>query len=211
MEYAVYLPPGYRQNGIHPLVVFLHGAMARGEDGRRQLTEGLAPWIAYQARAGRAVEFIALFPQSFSGQWTPESEDGRLVMKVVSVVTKTYPVDPDRVYLMGFSEGGSGVWGLAAEHPDTWAALVPIAGRASVDRALAIKHIPCWCFQGQADRRVSVSETRRLIEAVRAVGGRPRYTEYLGRGHDIAVAPFVEPEFFPWVLSQRRRAEQPPG
>jgi predicted peptidase len=204
MEYALYLPPDYRRHGSLPLVVFLHGPAQRGGDGRKQLTDGLGPVIAARVRSGKAFEFVALFPQSFTGSWHPKSDDGRLFLKVLASVKEHYPVDPDRVYLTGVSEGATGVWRLAAHCPDQWAAIVPVSGRPDPESAAAIKHIPCWCFQGGVDSVVQPAEVRRMMEALRPAGGKPRYTEYPGRGSDISLAPYADPKLFEWMLSRRR-------
>jgi predicted peptidase len=209
MPYALYLPPDLRKGQIYSLVVYLHGARQRGQDGRQQLTDGLAPVIAARVRSGKGVGFIALFPQSFSGSWTAKSEDGRLVVKVIASVKQSYPVDPDRVYLTGFAEGGKGVWSLAAMYPDLWAAIVPVGGRAGAGPATSIKHLPCWCFQGASDTGPGLDEIRRTMNALRVAGGEARYTEYQGRGTNISLAPYSDPGLFDWMLSQRRAARDP--
>ena len=38
-----------------------------------------------------------------------------------------YNADPNRVYLMGNSSGGSAVWNLGAKHPELWTAISPSA------------------------------------------------------------------------------------
>jgi pimeloyl-ACP methyl ester carboxylesterase len=39
-----------------------------------------------------------------------------------------YAIDPQRIYLTGFSLGGFGTWALGLSSPDRFAALVPVAG-----------------------------------------------------------------------------------
>jgi predicted peptidase len=206
MEYALYAPPGYGRSQRLPLVVYLHSPERRGADGRQPLSEGLAPVIVARTRSGQPVDFFALFPQSFTGSWDPHSEDGRLLWQVLTKVKNDYPVDPDRVYLTGVSEGATGVWSLAAERPGEWAAIVPVAGHASPTFAQRINHISCWVFQGGADTVVDPAETREMVKALRSAGANPRYTEYPGRGHDVWLKPYTEPQFFSWLLSQRRSA-----
>jgi poly(3-hydroxybutyrate) depolymerase len=206
MEYALYLPPEYRKAKNHALVVSLHERGKRGNDGREQLTEGLGTVIASRVRAGKHFDFVALFPQSFTGSWHPDSDDGRLLMKLIANVKERYPIDPDRVYLTGLGDGATGVWGLARKYPDQWAAIVPIAGTPNPADAPTIKHIPCWCFHGSLD---STDIVHAMINSLRAAGGSAYYTEYPGRGHNIWLAPYSEPGFFEWLLAQRRQADAP--
>jgi predicted peptidase len=165
--------------------------------------------IAFRVRSGKPADFVALFPQSSAGSWLPTSDDGRLLMKVLGSVKARYAIDADRVYLTGVSDGATGVWGLAREYPDQWAAIVPVGGRPDPESAFFIKHIPCWCFHGGADTTVSPAGVRRMIEALRGAGGQPRYTEYPGRGHNISLAPYADPQLFEWILSQRRQPGTP--
>ena len=186
------------------MVMFLHGFGERGADGRTQLTVGLAPLISARSKSPKPVEFVALFPQAYSGGWNPESADGLLAMKVLERVQAQYRIDVDRIYLTGISNGASGVWQLAAKYPDKWAAIVPIGGAANPAIASVIKDIPCWCFHGTADTTFEAEIPRKMITALRAAGGNPKYTEYTSRGHDIWLKPYLQPELNGWLLGQKR-------
>ena len=50
------------------------------------------------------------------------------LVELLDAIIKNYDVDEDRIYLTGLSMGGSGSWRLAADHPDRFAAVVPICG-----------------------------------------------------------------------------------
>jgi hypothetical protein len=50
--------------------------------------------------------------------------------------------------------------------------------------------------------------TRRMIAALKHVGGNPRYTEYKGVGHNAWERAFAEPDLLPWMFAQRA-AKQP--
>jgi lysophospholipase L1-like esterase len=41
------------------------------------------------------------------------------------------------------------------------------------------------------------------VKALRAAGGKPHYSEYVGLGHDSWSAAYSEPEFLPWLFSQK--------
>ena len=50
------------------------------------------------------------------------------VFEAMDLVRRTYPVDPDRIVVRGFSMGGASCWGLATHHAWMWAAAAPGAG-----------------------------------------------------------------------------------
>ena len=53
----------------------------------------------------------------------------RFTLTLIEIAKAQYEVDPDRVYSMGFSMGGTGSWFLAGRHPDLLAAHVrPMLG-----------------------------------------------------------------------------------
>ncbi|HJP03345.1 MAG TPA: prolyl oligopeptidase family serine peptidase [Planctomycetota bacterium] len=114
----------------------------------------------------------------------------------------------DRCYLTGHSMGGHGVWHLAANDPDRWAAIAPSAGWESFDsygrrpdgeladlwqaadgasRTLRLTDnlvgLPTFVLHGEADDNVPPSEARSMLAALEAAGGEPRSHFAQGRGH----------------------------
>lgn len=135
---------------------------------------------------------------------------GTLAIKALDQAVEEFGGDPARLYLTGVSMGGYGAWHLAAGHEGKFAALVPVCGGSplrSADRYSAIaskvKRTPTWVFHGSDDRIVPVSESRRMVEALKAAGGTIRYTEYEGAGHNVWNRAYTESDFLPWLLAQR--------
>jgi pimeloyl-ACP methyl ester carboxylesterase len=60
-------------------------------------------------------------------------------------------VDPDRVYIMGYSAGGDGVWQLAPRMADRWAAAAMMAGHPNEASLLGLRNLPIALFVGGAD------------------------------------------------------------
>src|SRR5205085_8420633 len=135
-----------------------------------------------------------IFPQSQHRTWRPESEDGQRALDILAEVTKEYRVDPERIYLTGLSMGGYGAWHMAIQDPSRWAAIVPVCGGGNPKQVEKIKDIPCWCFHGAADKTVPPARSREMIEALKAVGAHPRYTEYPGVGHNSWDRAYATPE-----------------
>jgi acetyl esterase/lipase len=67
--------------------------------------------------------------------------------------------------------------------------------------AQKIAKTPVWAFHGAADPVVPVSESRKMVEALKAAGGNVKYSEYEGVRHDSWIRAYSEPEFFSWLLS----------
>ena len=196
-KYVVFVPHDYKGDKPYPLILFLHGAGETGTDGKKQVKVGLGPAIKRQEKT---FGFIAVFPQSEKRNWRADSEDGQRALKILDQVMKDYKVDPQRVYLTGLSMGGFGTWSLAAAIPDRWAAIAPICGGGDPKTAEKIKHIPCWCFHGDADKVVSVEKSRAMITALKDAGGSPRYDEYPGVDHNSWDRAYATAELYTWFL-----------
>jgi predicted peptidase len=203
-KYVVFVPESYDGTKPFPLVLFLHGSGATGDDGKRQVN-GIAAEIR---RHEKTFPAIVIFPQSHDRTWRANSADGKRAMAILDEVEKAFKVDRDRVYLTGLSMGGFGTWSLAAAHPDRWAAIVPICGGGNTKDAAKIKDIPCWCFHGDADPTVNVEQSRSMIKALKEAGGQPKYTEYPGVSHDSWTRTYANAELYQWLWKQKRGGDK---
>ena len=69
-------------------------------------------------------------------------------------------INSSKIYLTGLSMGAWGAWNLVFEHPDLFAAMIPIAGfvdRVPMVENCKIKNIPIRIYHGQQDDVVSVN------------------------------------------------------
>jgi len=200
-KYVVYVPPDYRPDRDWPAILYLHGIGERGTDGRRQCTIGLGPAIV---EYGKAFPFIVMFPQCIEF----DRNDDELAMTILDKTCREYRVDPRRIYLTGLSMGGAGTWRLATRYPDRFAAIAPICGRSLPKQAAKLRDTPVWCFHGDADPVIPVAESRRMIAALRALGRRPKYTEYPGVAHNCWDRAYGTRSLYTWLLRHRRRCRR---
>jgi predicted peptidase len=201
-KYVLFVPHDYKGDRAYPLILFLHGAGETGFDGHKQARTGLGRAIR---KREKDFPFFVLFPQSQKRTWKADSPDADRALAILDETQKKYKIDPDRVYLTGLSMGGFGTWSLAFHHHDRWAAIVPICGGGDPRGAERIKDIPCWCFHGDKDRAVRVDLSRRMIEALKKAGAKPKYTEYEGVGHNCWDRAYATEELYDWLLKQRRK------
>ena len=221
--YKVYVPPGFDAGRTWPVILYLHGAGERGTDGVRQTEVGLGR--ALRANPER-FPAVVVFPQAPAGQvWL--GDPARMATTALDQTVAEFRGDPDRIYLAGLSMGAYGIWVLAFENPDRYAAIVsvcggivPPSGRAGLTplpptlqaadpyaaTAARVKGIPAWLFHGADDPTVPVTESRRIVAALEHAGASPRYTEYPGVGHNSWDRAFAEPELAAWLLAQHRGA-----
>ena len=126
-------------------------------------------------------------------------------MAILADVEKEFNTDKKRTYLTGLSMGGYGTWSLAAAFPDRWAAIAPVCGGGDPKSADKIKDIPCWCFHGGADPVVKPAQSTAMIDALKKVGGKPKYTEYEGVGHNSWDKAYGTDELYTWLLEHKKK------
>lgn len=205
------------QGETYPLVIFLHGAGERGNDNQYQLKHVISRFVSRDMRAKYPTYMIvpqcpknkawANFERGDQLKLKEEpTDEGRMVMELIEEMIAKYPIDKDRIYIGGLSMGGFGTWDLVARNPEKFAAAFPICGGGDPDQAEKYLNIPLWCFHGADDTVVPPVLSRRMIDAIRAKGGSPIYTEFEGTGHDSWSATFGENPFvYDWIFSQRRK------
>jgi predicted peptidase len=200
--YVVFVPHNYDGTKEYPVILFLHGA-GETKGGKKMPAEvGIGPAIKKQEKT---FPFITIIPQAETRGWQASGPNAKRALAMLDEVAKEYKTDPKRVYLTGLSMGGMGTWSLAAAHPDKWAAIVPICGRGDPKTGETIKDIPTWAFHGDADKTVPPSGSREMIEAIKKAGGKPKYTEYPGVGHNSWDMAYGTKELWAWLLEQKRK------
>lgn len=198
--YRFFIPSGYDSMKKFPLVVALHG-MGGDENSF---------FAAYNngeiKRLAESRGYIVVCPKgraSASMYLGPAEKD---VIDVISEMKRNFSIDDDRVYLMGHSMGGYGTWSVAANHPDLFAALAPIAGGGNplvVAKLKGITNIPWLVTHGDKDPTVSVEESRKMVRAGQALGIKIKYNEVPGGDHSSVVVPALK-DIFDWFDAHKR-------
>ena len=192
VNYLLYVPPGAPPASGWPTILFLHGSEQRGDNP--SMLEDLAI-LAFADRVG-GLPFIAILPQCPRGEhWSPG-----VLRQLLDAVEADVAVDRSRVYLTGFSMGGYGTWQTAAAMPGVFAAIAPLCGLADLQDVPRLVGIPAWVFHGARDRNVPLSESVRMVRALRGAGGHPDFTVYPDREHDIWTMTYRDSRLYLWFL-----------
>ena len=78
--------------------------------------------------------------------WFQEPIDSMYLQLIRAMVTH-YNVNPDKVYILGYSAGGDGIWRLAPRMADHWAAASMMAGHPGDVSLVNVRNLPfmIWC------------------------------------------------------------------
>lgn len=120
--YAVWLPRDYTPSKRYPLVVQLHGLNSNKTlAGQRTKFRGMrgADWTD----PGLQAIVVQCFGRPSTFYQGMGEED---VLETMEEVQRRFPVDADRVYIMGHSMGGAGSYTVGLHYPDLFGAVMPL-------------------------------------------------------------------------------------
>ena len=199
----------------YPLVLFMHGAGERGSDNSVQLTyidavfggkefQEKHPCFVLAPQCPNELKWVEV-SWSLDSHIQPEitSFSMELTMEILDELISKYPIDTDRLYVTGLSMGGFGTWDIISRYPNKFAAAIPICGGGDENTAFAIHKTPIWAFHGAKDKAVKTSRTQNMINAIKDVGGDPKYTEYPNLGHLCWNEAYATDGLFDWLFSKK--------
>ena len=106
---------------------------------------------------------------------------------------------------MGYSMGGYGTWNLLMNHPELFAAGVPMCGAGDPSKANVLKDIPVWAVHGALDPTVPVAGSRDMAAAIETAGAKDfHYTELPDAVHDVWNYTYGNAEIFTWLFNQKK-------
>jgi hypothetical protein len=159
----------------------------------------------YQPKEG-----IYLAPRAPTDTWNMWHLDhiDLLFSRLIENMVALRGVNPDKVYLMGYSAGGDGVWQVAPRMADRFAAASMMAGHPNEAKMLGLRNLPFGIFCGSEDSGVKrnkvCAERMQQIEEMHKAdpGGYIHMTRlYEGMGHWMMLK---DAESVPWMAGYTR-------
>ncbi len=194
--HTAYQPSGA---GPFPTILTLHGRGANAFD-----LLGLAPYLCggkfliicpqapLETPIGPGSVGYAWYPMSMGGPPDVEAifaSRGRL-QTFLEQCLKTYPIDPQKLALLGFSQGGVMAYSLALAESEKFAALAVLSSwlpkellpRLEVNAA--VQSLPTLVQHGTQDPMIQIDRARSSVETLRQLKVPLAYREY-EMGHEI--------------------------
>jgi dienelactone hydrolase len=106
-----------------------------------------------QIRLYEPAEGIYIAPRAPTDTWNlwHEGHIDPMFQRLIEDHVALRGVNPDKVYLMGYSAGGDGVWQLGPRMADRFAAAAMMAGHPNEAQLLGLRNLPFAIFMGGAD------------------------------------------------------------
>lgn len=194
---------GEGKAGERSLWISMHGGggtAARVNDGQ---------WHN-QIRLYQPKEGIMIAPRAPTNTWNMwhRGHIDDLFDKLIATYVSEGGVDPNKVYLMGYSAGGDGVYQLAPRLADRYAAAAMMAGHPNNANALGLRNLPFMIFMGGKDgaysrNKVAAQWGERLAELRKEdpEGYENKVTIYPEFGHWMNGK---DREALPWMAARTR-------
>lgn len=109
---------------------------------------------ANQIRLYTPKEGVYIAPRAPWDDWNMWFKPGldELFEMLIECAVSTMGVNPDKVYLLGYSAGGDGVWRMAPRMADRWAASSMMAGHPGEASQVNLRNTPFMIWMGENDR-----------------------------------------------------------
>jgi len=216
-KYVLYVPDTYTPDKAWPLILFLHGAGERGDDGLIQSEVGIGEAIRRNADRFPALVLMPQCPENKFWDSAIPAIEGAMAQTIAG-----YHIDETRLYLTGLSMGGYMSWLWGGVKTDTFAAIMPICGGGKLediqrligaekttidfgelsDRVAQLAKTPIWAFHGALDPVVPVMRTQLMVRLVKEAGGDVKYTEYPEAQHNSWDQAYADKDAIKWLFKQ---------
>jgi len=180
-------------SGPHPTVLMIHGRSG-SEDSMWVFANTLPrDWLAVVPRAP--------LPDPDGGySWLRRAEDhwpglaqfdepvGRL-MRFIGALPSLYEADPERVYLMGFSQGAALAYAAAMRYPGRFRGIAGLVGFVPADcsdvtRLAPLRRLPIFMAVGKEDPLIPYMQSMGCAQTLQVAGSDLEYHEY-DTGHKL--------------------------
>ncbi|WP_395674832.1 dienelactone hydrolase family protein [Inquilinus sp.] len=215
VRYRLLSPAAPADGGPLPLVLVLPTSGGIGTDNRNQMRAPLGVSWAEPAIAARYPAYVAVVQVTTrSAVYGPDADGMQAsrpgaslppLLALADDLAGRLPVDPARIYLVGFSMGASAALNAVVLAPRRFAGVVAFSGvppRRSL--AASVAPVPVMLIHGTADRNNPLDADRAWAGALAAAGADPILVVQDGLGHKVAPGMFLARDWREWLFAQRR-------
>lgn len=213
MLHPEHLQPGKK----YPLIIWLHGAGESGSDNTRQLSH---VQMAMKELAGKdKLDFYMILTQCpgdnihWETSISPEGQgDAPLTIanEILETALEEFPIDTNRISVIGVCSGGGTAWSYVAKHPERFAAMASCSATPGSLPVSLYRETAIWVFNNKDDT-VPYKEVVLYIDRINASGGTAWLTLRDTGGHDTWYNALVNKHVIGWLVLQDKRYGGPPA
>ena len=221
LPFALFEPKRNTEEKL-PLVLFLHGYTNGGESNIQPFTEFFTATARLKRKMKENPCFIAVpsLPK-LMGYGIPDDGTKYAIEDIFDSffekLIAEYPIDTNRVYIIGCSNGAMGTWSQLRLHPERYAAAIPMMGMSDVNSEAffeGMKNNAIWVCHAENDMSVRIGECKIdnttvygsdiLVDGLKKAGNtKVKYTRYTKYGHTAARKFLKKEDWCTWIFAQK--------
>lgn len=211
IQYRLLVPEATNHTGKFPLIVVFHGSGGIGTDNVTQLGLFSKMWALPEMR--KKYPAYVLVPQfsTRSSNYSPDpirnvrsSGPGPqlfVLFDKVEDLVNAYPIDKDKIYVMGYSMGASTVLNSLGTRPDLFRGGICFAGVPQFSHVDILKNKPIWFIHGNADNTNAIEPAKLLFNEL-SQNKKVRFTELKNADHhNIPPVTLILNEIPEWLFT----------
>ncbi|WP_281310219.1 prolyl oligopeptidase family serine peptidase [Flavobacterium flavigenum] len=213
IPYRLLIPKDKSNSQKYPLVITFHNSTRIGNDNENQLEPFAKIWLRpeiynkYQCYviAPQFSKRSSNYEKNSEGiQVSKPSEDVFALLELIQNVEKEYPnIDTNRIYLTGYSMGGSTAQNLLHIAPDKFAAMVSVAAVPDFSNLKKVSRKNIWLIHGEKDDENPYIGSVELFSKLSS-NKKMTFTTFRKLNHNNIVIPFLLTEEIPkWLFEKR--------
>ncbi len=215
INYRLFKPKqeGRKTTEKYPLVVVYHSSgRPVGTDNKSQL--GILPKLFANPAVQENYPAYVLAPQfpTRSSDYGMDTTRHVLrstsrpclnsVLQLIDSLRSSLNIDSERIYVVGFSMGGSTVINSLSARPDLFAAGISIAGIPQFDKMQQLTSTPIWLLYGLDDTENPISSDEQFYKEMH---GKVLFWKLTDTNHDSVFTSKILGETLPkWLFKQRK-------
>lgn len=182
--------PEITDNELVPLFVYLHGGALTINPNAHTQTNCLIEPALENTKA------YILRPNAQGLLWDDPANESQVV-NLVNFAMQNLNIDPNKVVVVGYSDGGTGSWFFSDTHPEVFSAGIPMAsfyGLSYTNEGLVKKtDIPLYVIHGEDDSIFPFTNTETMVEQSINAGSEIEFVMAVGLTH------FVPCDYLPYL------------
>lgn len=197
------------KDGSSILVIQLHGGSARGNDNIAQLNAAAVDSVENYL-VEHEMKAIFLLPQCAADRLWNESPHS--VTTPMTAVLRNWiryfvsqnDIDTTRIYITGYSAGGSGTWRMLNDNTTTFAAACVAAANPVMVTAEKVKETPVYAIAGSDDNIMNATTISDFVASLVALGGEAMFDLLEGQNHFGTCDTAFTTERLNWMFAHSR-------
>ena len=213
LKYRILRPEKLDLNKKYPLIVVFHGSGAIGSDNKSQMGVLSKMWLLPENRKKFPAFVIApQFPGRSSNyhldttrgvQVSESNEYLDLLLKSVDSLASAENIDRSRIYVMGFSMGGSTTTNAVSKRPDLFAAAINISGISQFNNNENLLKTPIWMVHGSLDTDNFPQSNLKFHEEMKDKG-QVLFWEFKDKYHNNIISAKLVDALPKWLFNQKK-------